>query len=243
MREKIFLYGVVVLASLSGLLAGFDTGVISGALLFIDKTFEMTPELSGLLVSSVSLGAIIGAFINGFFIDKCGRKNILLLAAFIFLVGSVACSFSQTINQLIFFRGFLGCAVGIVSFAGPLYLSEISSKDKRGSIVSCYQVAITLGILFSYLINFSCAGFVYNWRIMLFMGAIPSLILFLGMLFQSDTPRWYVLNGEIDKATLVLKKFECCTDVNSELKCIETTVQASKEKISPPLSLYPQRRR
>ena len=96
-----FLYIAVFFASLSGLLSGFDTGVISGAMLYIKQSFEITPELSGLLVSSVSIGAIIGALINGRLVDKLGRKNILLLSAVIFIVGSIFCSISQNVIELI----------------------------------------------------------------------------------------------------------------------------------------------
>ena len=158
MNKSLFLYIAVFFASLSGLLAGFDTGVISGAMLYIKLSFELTPQLEGLLVSSVSIGAIFGALINGILIDKLGRKKILISSALIFFFGTLCCSVSQNIYQLIFSRALLGCAVGIVSFAGPLYLSEISAKNQRGRIVSLYQIALTFGILFSYLVNYFCAN-------------------------------------------------------------------------------------
>ena len=228
-----FLYIAVFFASLSGLLSGFDTGVISGAMLYINRSFEITPELSGLLVSSVSIGAIIGALINGRLVDKLGRKNILLLSAVIFIVGSIFCSISQNVIELILSRTFVGCAVGIVSFAGPLYLSEISSREKRGSIVSFYQIALTFGILLSYLINYICAHVEYTWRAMLFMGAIPAIILFLGMIFQSDTPRWYVLKGKFEKAKNILKKIDSKTDLDEEIENIKNTLnQDEKIKLS-----------
>ena len=228
-----FLYIAVFFASLSGLLSGFDTGVISGAMLYIKQSFEITPELSGLLVSSVSIGAIIGALINGRLVDKLGRKNILLLSAVIFIVGSIFCSISQNVIELILSRTFVGCAVGIVSFAGPLYLSEISSREKRGSIVSFYQIALTFGILLSYLINYICAHVEYTWRAMLFMGAIPAIILFLGMIFQSDTPRWYVLKGKFEKAKNILKKIDSKTDLDEEIENIKNTLnQDEKIKLS-----------
>lgn len=228
-----FLYIAVFFASLSGLLSGFDTGVISGAMLYINQSFEITPELSGLLVSSVSIGAIIGALINGRLVDKLGRKNILLLSAVIFIVGSIFCSISQNVIELILSRTFVGCAVGIVSFAGPLYLSEISSREKRGSIVSFYQIALTFGILLSYLINYICAHVEYTWRAMLFMGAIPAIILFLGMIFQSDTPRWYVLKGKIEKAKNILKKIDSKIDLDEEIENIKNTLnQDEKIKLS-----------
>ena len=195
MKKNVCLYVVALIASLSGLLAGYDTGVISGALLYINNSFEMSPEVLGFLVSSVSIGAVFGALINGVLIDKIGRKKILILSSLVFIIGSLSCSISTSIWQLVFSRMFLGAAVGIVSFAGPLYLSEISTKNKRGSIVSMYQIALTFGILFSYLTNYFCANLETSWRAMLFVGAIPAFVLLIGMLFQLDTLRWYVLKN------------------------------------------------
>lgn len=239
MNKNLFLYLAAVIAAFSGLLSGYDTGVISGAMLYINKTFALTPQLSGLLVSSVSIGAVVGAFVNGFFVDKIGRKNILLLSALIFIFGSLFCSVSQTIVQLILSRMFVGSAIGIVSFAGPLYLSEISSKNIRGSIVSFYQIALTFGILFSYLTNYFCANLDFSWRAMLFVGIIPALILFVGMLFQTDTPRWYVLVDKINCAKKVLLKLDKDCDYQKEIESIKNTfkndekIKFSKKLIMP----------
>ena len=224
MTKNFLFYSIVILASLSGLLSGYDTGVISGALLFIGKTFELTPELSGLLVSSVSLGAIFGALINGVLIDRYGRKNILILASLIFLVGAVACALSLNIYYLIFSRCLIGFGVGIVSFAGPLYLSEISVKHNRGRVVSFFQVAITFGILFSYVISFFCATHVHSWRLMFLLGALPALILLVGMLFQNDTPRWYILKGRVEKAKKVLQYTNPNIDLENEVENIKSTI-------------------
>lgn len=239
MQKYSYLYLTALLVSLSGLLSGFDTGVISGAILYIEQVFILTPKLSGLLVSSVSIGAIFGALINGLLIDKYGRKNILILSAIIFLTGSICCAFCQSIAQLIASRMFLGCAVGIVSFAAPLYLSEISIKEKRGKIVSFYQIAITLGILFSYLINFYCSNLENNWRMMLFMGAIPSFFLLIGMFFQKDTPRWYILKNKFTQAETILKKLSCKENVDEEIDEIKKTnfksekIKLNKKTIKP----------
>ena len=230
--KKSVLFGFIVLfASMSGLLAGFDTGVISGALLFIGQSFDITPELSGFLVSAVSIGAVIGAFINGVLVDKWGRKKILLLSALIFFFGSLLCALATNIYQLIFFRGFIGCAVGIVSFAGPLYLSEISTKDKRGSVVSFYQIAVTFGILFSYLVNYVFADSTYTWRMMLFMGAIPAFMFFIGMLFQKDTPRWYVLKSRDAEAKSMLQNVGDVSSVDAEIENIRATLQYNEKLV------------
>ena len=226
--KNYFLYITVFFTSISGLLAGFDTGVISGALLYIEKSFVLTPETSGLLVSSVSIGAVFGALINGVLIDKFGRKKILLLSGLIFLLGSLFCTFSNNLIQLILSRTILGSAVGIVSFAGPLYLSEIASSNKRGSIVSFYQIALTFGILFSYLVNYFCSNNPYTWKAMLFAGAIPALILLAGMLFLSDTPRWYVFKNKINKAKETLIKLND-KDIEKSIQDIKNTTQTDEK--------------
>ncbi|MBR3605787.1 MAG: sugar porter family MFS transporter, partial [Candidatus Gastranaerophilales bacterium] len=177
-----------------------------------------------------SIGAVFGALINGFLIDKIGRKKILILSSLIFISGSIFCAFSASIWQLIFSRMFLGAAVGIVSFAGPLYLSEISTKNQRGSVVSMYQIALTFGILFSYLTNYFCANLETTWRAMLFTGAIPAFVLFIGMCFQTDTPRWYVLKNKENKAKKVLQNFGCDTNVEQEITNIKNTF-LNNEKI------------
>ncbi len=230
MKKYLFLYVCALTASLGGLLSGYDTGVISGALLYINQSFEMNSFMLGFLVSSVSIGAVVGALINGALIDKIGRKKIMLITAFVFIIASIFCYLSQNVLELILSRILIGCAVGAVSFAGPLYLSEISVKEKRGEIVSFHQLAITFGILFSYLTNYFCANLENNWRVMLLVGAFPAIILFVAMLLFHDTPRWYVAKGKIDKAKSVLKKVDSTMDVEAEIKNIEATLN-DNEKI------------
>ncbi|MBR1617710.1 MFS transporter, partial [bacterium] len=149
MKKYLFLYICTLIAALGGLLSGYDTGVISGALIFINQNFHLTSFLSGLLVASVSLGAVFGAFVNGFLADKIGRKNTLILISIVFLIASIFCAVSKNPTELIIARFMLGIGVGVVSFICPLYISEISPKEKRGSSVCLFQLAITFGILFS----------------------------------------------------------------------------------------------
>lgn len=234
MKNCFYLYLCAFIASFGGLLSGFDTGVISGALLYINQSFEMTSFTSGLLVSCVSLGAVFGAFINGFFVDKIGRRKTLFLTAFLFFIGSIFCFLSQNIVQLIISRMMVGLAVGVVSFCGPLYLSEISPKEKRGQIVSFHQLAITFGILFSYLINFFCANLELNWRIMLLAGIAPALVLLIGMIFQKDTPRWYVIKNRINDAKKVLRLTNTSSnedEIEKEIDEISKTLK-NDEKIT-----------
>ena len=230
MKKYFYLYICALIASFGGLLSGYDTGVISGALLYVNQSFEINSYMLGLLVSSVSIGAVFGAFVNGFFVDKIGRKKTLLLTAFLFFIASVFCFLSQNITELIISRMIIGLAVGIVSFCGPLYLSEISPKEKRGQIVSLHQLAITFGILFSYLTNYLCANLESNWRVMFLIGVVPAFILFFGLLFQKDTPRWYVIKKRYDDAKKILELVGCSENTEQEIQNISAALN-KEEKI------------
>ena len=224
--KYIWLYVVAIVASLGGLLSGYDTGVISGALLFINETWLLPDTLQGFLVSSVLIGAVIGAATNGVLADIFGRKKIIMATAVIFIIGSIMCAFAPNVYVLIISRIFVGFAVGIVNFVVPLYLSEISPKNLRGTLVSLYQWAITSGILFSYFINAAFAQAVYNWRWMLFAGVLPGLILFVGMCLMSDTPRWLVSKNRDNEAKAVFKKIEPDVDSDKEIQDIKTTLNS-----------------
>lgn len=229
--KYIWLYIIAIVASLGGLLSGYDTGVISGALLFINETWVLPDTLQGFLVSSVLIGAVIGAATNGILADIFGRKKIIMATAVIFILGSILCAFAPNVYVLILSRIFVGFAVGIVNFVVPLYLSEVSPKNLRGTLVSLYQWAITAGILFSYFINAVFAQAVYNWRWMLFAGVVPGLVLFIGMCFMSDTPRWLVSKNRDDEAKKVFSKIEPDIEPEKEFAEIkETLVDNRQEK-------------
>ena len=224
-----WLYIVAIIASLGGLLSGYDTGVISGALLFINESWNLADTEQGILVSSVLIGAVIGAATNGVLADIFGRKKIIMATAVIFVLGSIMCAFAPNALVLIASRIFVGFAVGIVNFVVPLYLSEISPKHLRGTLVSLYQWAITAGILFSYFINAVFAHAVYNWRWMLFAGVVPGLILFIGMYFMQDTPRWLVSKNREEEAKKVFKKIEPEIDADKEIEVVKKVLKSEGE--------------
>lgn len=222
--KYLWLYVVAIIASLGGLLSGYDTGVISGALLFINESWNLADTTQGILVSSVLIGAVIGAATNGILADMFGRKKIIMATAVIFTLGSIMCAFAPNIFVLIASRIFVGFAVGVVNFVVPLYLSEISPKHLRGTLVSLYQWAITAGILFSYFINAVFAHAVYNWRWMLFAGVIPGIVLFVGMCFMHDTPRWLLSKKRDEEAKIAFKKIEPEVDTEKEIEDIRKTI-------------------
>ena len=206
-------------------MSGYDTGVISGALLYIRDDWPLSEQTAGLLVSCVLAGAAIGAFANGLLADIFGRKKIIVAMAFIFLIGSIACAIAPNVHFLMASRFFVGIAIGVVTFVVPLYLSEISPEKHRGSLVSLFQLAITAGILFSYLINAVFANVVHDWRWMLFIGVVPAIILLVGMLKMSDTPRWYVMRGRYSDAILTFEKIQPEIDAKAEVEKIKEILE------------------
>ena len=232
--KHFLLYVIAGVASLGGLLSGFDTGVISGALLFINDTWPLTTLEQGWVVSSALVGAVVGAAVNGVLADVYGRKKVIIATGTIFGIGSILCGFATSVSWLIAGRMILGLAIGMVNFVIPLYLSELSPQKVRGMLVSLYQLAITAGILFSYLINRIFALSEYNWRWMLGAGLIPALILLIGISFLGDTPRWLISKKREDEAKEIFKKIEPDEDADKHIEEIKSTlpkaVKASQKK-------------
>jgi len=223
-NSNLMVYFVAIIAAVGGLLFGYDTGVISGALLLIKQQWVISSFAQGCIVSSVLVGAVIGSLGSGKLTDLYGRRTIILSTAVIFFVGSIASAFSPTPIALMFFRVLIGIAIGVASYAVPLYISEISPDNCRGALVSLNQLAITIGILSSYFIDVYFAGFDSGWRHMFFVGIIPSLILLVGMLVLPDTPRWLVSKGQNEKALKILRKFNP-SDSDDILQAIKESVQ------------------
>ena len=222
--KHLLLYVIAGVASLGGLLSGFDTGVISGALLFINDTWPLTTLEQGWVVSSALIGAVVGAAVNGVLADVYGRKKVIIATGTIFAIGSVLCGFATSVSWLIAGRMILGLAIGMVNFVIPLYLSELSPQKVRGMLVSLYQLAITAGILFSYLINRIFALSEYNWRWMLGAGLIPALILLIGISFLGDTPRWLISKKRENEAKEIFQKIEPDEDADKHIEEIKSTL-------------------
>ena len=228
-RRHFWLYVIAAVASLGGLLAGFDMGVISGALLFINDTWNMSDFTKGWVVSSAIVGAVIGAAGNGFLSDIYGRKKVIIATALIFAVGSVICAAAPSIGWLIAGRVILGLAVGMVNFVIPLYLSEISPQKVRGMLVSLYQLAITAGILFSYLSNRVFALSEYNWRWMLLSGLFPALVMLIGISFLGDTPRWLISKKREDEARRIFLDIDPDCNPEQQIKEIRQTIKRAQK--------------
>lgn len=214
-----------IIAALAGLLAGFDTGIISGALEFIAKAFHLTTIGKETVVSMVLVGGVMGALINGILADKLGRKRMVVLAAMLYIVGSIASALSPTALFLEISRFVLGLAIGGASASAPLYIAEVSPARIRGSLVTLFQLAITIGILGAYFVDlaFTASG---NWRFMLGSSFIPAVILLIGMFGLPDSPRWLIKKGRIEEAKKILNKiYEGETqEVSKEIDEIQTVI-------------------
>jgi sugar porter (SP) family MFS transporter len=192
-------------AALGGFLFGFDTGIISGALLFIKQEFGLSAGLQQLVVGSLLLAAVVGALLGGPISDAWGRKKTLILAALIFGVGALVASFSPNLAVLVVARVLLGLAIGIASMIVPVYIAEIAPPRVRGALVSLQQFMITVGIMVSYLVSYAFSGS-GAWRWMLGVGMIPAAVLLVGMLPLPESPRWLLAKDRRQDALGVLRR-------------------------------------
>jgi MFS transporter, SP family, sugar:H+ symporter len=190
--------------ALGGLLFGYDTGIISGAILFIQEELETTPFLDGLIVSALLIGAMVGAAGGGPLSDAIGRRRVVLIAAVTFAVGAIGAALAPNIAVLIIFRFVLGLAVGVASLIVPLYLSEMAPTRIRGAVSSLNQLMIVTGILVAYLVAAALAG-AGAWRWMLGLAVIPSFALLVGIFFMPETPRWLASRDRDEEAREVLR--------------------------------------
>src|SRR6201996_7111757 len=222
--------------ALGGLLFGYDTGVVSGALLFLKKDFGGLTSFQQELVTSLLLvGAVIGALGGGRLADRIGRRLTVLITALVFIVGVLLVAFTPTFPVLLLPRIIIGFAVGSASTVVPLYIGEIVPPRLRGGLVSLNQLAITAGILVSYLIDYglSDSG---NWRLMFGLAAIPAGMLFIGMLFQQESPHWLIRQGRDDEARQVLRRLRDESDIDAEVKEVHELSQREggyRDLISP----------
>ncbi|MEN3754785.1 sugar porter family MFS transporter [Mangrovibacter yixingensis] len=195
---------VSISAAVAGLLFGLDIGVISGALPFITHHFTLSSQAQEWVVSSMMLGAALGALFNGWLSFRLGRKYSLMAGAILFILGSLGSAMSTNLEILLMSRVVLGIAVGIASYTAPLYLSEMASENVRGKMISMYQLMVTLGILLAFLSD-TALSYSGNWRAMLGVLALPALALLVMVVFLPNSPRWLAAKGQHNQAEKVLR--------------------------------------
>ncbi|MFD7919232.1 sugar porter family MFS transporter [Streptomyces sp. NPDC059740] len=203
-----------------GLLSGYDMGIVAGAQLFITRDLHLSSWMQGAFVSSLMIGAILGCAVAGPSTGRWGRRPVLLSAAVVFAVGALGMASASGPWVLIAFRTATGVAVGTASATIPSYLSELAPTRIRGRVSSMNQMMIAVGIFSSYLISFLLSGS-GAWRWMLGLAVVPAVLLFLGMWFQPETPRWLATHDRAAEARQVLERLHGPAEAERELAEIE----------------------
>jgi sugar porter (SP) family MFS transporter len=220
-----FVYFAVGVAALGGLLFGYDTGVISGAILFIKKQFSLSATMEEIVVSAVLVGAVLGAVMGGALTGRFGRRKMIILAGIIFTVSAIGTALTPTVSWLIAARIVSGIAIGIASFISPMYIAELVPAKVRGSLVAVNMLAITTGIVVAYLVDYALSG-IQGWRYMFGLAAIPSIALVISMWRLPDSPRWLISRSMVEQARRVLQRVRTVSDVSPEI----TDIQQSMKK-------------
>ena len=224
---------IAFIATLGGLLFGYDTGVIAGALLFMKHDLHLTSLTTGMVTSFLILGSAIGAIFAGRVADRFGRKKIILVMALIFVAGSLGCATAPNVEMMISFRFILGLAVGGAAAIVPIYIAEIVPANRRWQFVTLQELMIVSGQLIAYTSNAAINevwGGEATWRWMLGVACVPAVILWVGMLFLPDTPRWYAMHGRYSDARDVLERTRKSRMVEKELSEIRKSMSSKSEK-------------
>jgi len=220
-----YLWFISMVATIGGLMFGFDVGIISGAIPFIQPYFGWDELQLGWGVSSILVGAIVGAFGTGTLTEKYGRRSLLISVALFFAISCAGMALARSQTFFISFRVLGGLAVGAVSVLSPMYVAEVAPPKIRGTLVTIYQLAITFGILVSYIVNYVLHDVDNNWRWMFATGLIPSVVFFVGLIFIPESPRWLVKAGFREKARDILARIGGSEFASSELKEIEKSLE------------------
>lgn len=218
---------IFFLGALGGLLYGYDTGVISGALLFIKNDIPLTDFTKGLVVSSMLIGAIFGSGFSGPLSDKFGRRRLVFAVAVVFIIGALLLATAQAMIMLVIGRFIIGLAVGGSSAIVPVYLSEMAPTDSRGSLSSLNQLMITIGILASYLVNYAFAD-MEAWRWMVGLAVVPSAILMAGVYFMPESPRWLLEHRSETSARNVMAITRNQQEIDKEIDEMKEIIRISE---------------
>ena len=218
-----YLVFLSVVAALGGFLFGYDTAVISGTIAQVTNQFQLDALQQGWYVGCALIGSIIGVLFAGILSDRFGRKFTMILSAILFSTSAIGCAVCVDFNQLVVYRIIGGIGIGVVSIISPLYISEVAVAQYRGRLVSLYQLAVTIGFLGAYLVNYQLLEYSTSnlevtagwwnlifveevWRGMLGMETLPALLFFIIIFFIPESPRWLILKGREEKATNILER-------------------------------------
>jgi sugar porter (SP) family MFS transporter len=230
-----YVYLPAAVAALGGLLFGFDTAVINGAIVFLKSQFRWSDSQTEIAASSLLLGCVAGASLAAFTSDRFGRKRVLLAAAALFTISSLGAALPNNLMQFVIARVIGGLAIGIASTLSPLYIAEISPAKSRGLMVSLNQLAIVIGILLSYSVNYLLTGAgPANWRWMFASAALPSLCFLIALLFISESPRWLVQKGREREAEHFLAQMVGSEAASTEIVTIREAIAEESGNLLDP---------
>ena len=227
---------ITIVSTIGGLCFGYDTGVISGALLFMNDDLNLSPSAEGFITSSLLFGAAFGSLLGGMLSDRQGRRKNLLWVAIFFVFGALATSFAWDVNSMLVARFILGLAVGCASVTVPVYIAEMAPANQREKLVTVNELMIVTGQFLAYSVN---AGIVnaypelsHSWRIMLAIPAIPGIILWIGMMMMPESPRFFLQRGQEDEARNVLNSIREPQVVEKEIIDIRTIIAMDSHPVS-----------
>ena len=232
---------MAVVAAIGGILFGYDTAIISGTTAIVKSQFGLTDMMEGWYVGCALIGSICGVLVAGSLSDYLGRKLTMLISAALFSISAIGCAVCGSFDSLVAYRIIGGVGIGIVSIVSPIYISEVSPAKIRGTLVSLYQLAVTVGFLLAYLANWmidvngnmAAAGDLWTnmwnsemWRGMLGSETLPALIFFFIIFFIPESPKWLIVNGKLDKASLVLSKIHATKEeVKEEIEVTKASLK------------------
>lgn len=228
-----YTYRVSIIAALGGLLFGYDTAIINGAIVFLKRQFALSDLQTEIAASSLLLGCVIGASLAGPLGDRLGRRRVLIVSAAIFTLSAVATALPRNLTELCLARLCAGVAIGITSLLSPLYIAEASPPEIRGRLVSLNQLAIVSGILVSYLAGWLLADLGgESWRWMFASAVLPSFLFFLALFGVPESPRWLVKEGRDREAMVVLSRLGGAEDAAARVEEIKATIAAESGTFS-----------
>ena len=234
-----YVYRYTIVAALGGLLFGYDTAVVAGAIGFIEEKFNLSPAMKGWAASCALVGCMAGAMLSGGLSDRLGRKKVLMISAFAFAISSVGIMIPSGISTFIFFRFIGGVGIGIASILSPMYISEIAPANIRGKLISIYQLGIVTGILLIYFVNAGIAGLndhIWNvetgWRWMFGSGLIPSLVFIFSLISTPESPRWLGAQSRWNEAQAILEKINGKQQAVEEMNTIRQSISAKQSPFS-----------
>ncbi len=249
MKKMGYVIFMAIVAAIGGILFGYDTAVISGTTAIVKNQFALADLMEGWYVGCALIGSICGVLVAGSLSDYLGRKLTMLISAALFSISAIGCAVCGSFDGLVVYRIIGGVGIGIVSIVSPIYISEVSPAKIRGTLVSLYQLAVTIGFLLAYLVNwlidlnidpsFTASENIslWNkmfqteaWRGMLGSESFPALLFFAIIFFIPESPKWLIVNGKLDKAQAVLGKiYSTDKDIEEEISLTQTSLKGENK--------------